>query len=361
MPSLRWTSLATVAVLVVAGCGVGGPLPSSAGPSGPPASGSPPPSATPPADCPNFVEVVETGPLPGDDGAEDGPVAREQDRLRADVEAASAYGAAHTGEFASIRFENGPRVRIVIGFTTRLAEHCAALRSILEYPDEFEIIRQPTTAARLEEIQREIMVLAGDRMQSTGIGAGTIDIQLRADGEAIADRIQAAYGEIVTITVGMLRYPDRSLPADASCALLPDPIISETPLVAEAALDVAAVRPGADFRGTVTVTNTGPEIVEFASGDPMTAVVFRAGSNRPVGGFTGAIGGVGTGGTLAPGDSLDIGVLGGTASCDPALGYALPPGRYDVRVPVDQYTMRDNAPTEISYLLSEPVPLTIVP
>jgi hypothetical protein len=53
--------------------------------------------------------------------------------------------------------------------------------------------------------------------------------------------------------------------------------------------------------------------------------------------------------------------VGGTASCDPALGYALPPGDYEVRVPVVQLTMHDNAPTEVSYVLSEPVPLTITP
>jgi hypothetical protein len=64
---------------------------------------------------------------------------------------------------------------------------------------------------------------------------------------------------------------------------------------------------------------------------------------------------------LGPLESIDIDVLGGTASCDPALGYALRPGQYEVRAVIDAYTMHDNAPTDIGYILSDPAPLTIVP
>ena len=67
-------------------------------------------------------------------------------------------------------------------------------------------------------------------------------------------------------------------------------------------------------------------------------------------------------GTWRPATSLDLDVLGGDRQlrAGPRL-LRCPPGAYDVRVPVDQYTMHDDAPTEVSYLLSEPVPLTIVP
>ena len=81
--------------------------------------------------CPNYVDVVETGPLPPDAG-ENGPVPQNQQRLANDIEAAIAYGADHADEFASVRFENAPRVRIVIGFTDHIDEHCAALRALFE-------------------------------------------------------------------------------------------------------------------------------------------------------------------------------------------------------------------------------------
>lgn len=237
----------------------------------------------------------------------------------------------------------------------------AALRAILDYPDEFEIIRQPATEARLEEIQQEIVALAGDRLRGVGIGAGTIDVQLRADGEALAEQIHAGYGDIVDITVGLLRFPDRSLPPGVSCADLATPVAADLPLEASVALDSPQVRSGEDFRGLVTIRNVGQGDFAFQSGPTQIAQVFRPGSSVPSGLFTGGMDSIGFGQLLGPGETVTLKVYGGTASCDPALGYDLPPGSYEVRVQILQLTMRDNGPTEASYVLSEPVPLTVTP
>ena len=80
-----------------------------------------------------------------------------------------------------------------------------------------------------------------------------------------------------------------------------------------------------------------------------------------MGAYEGGTDGVGTGGTLQPGGTIDIGVLGGTASCEPSLGYALPAGLYDVRVTVEQYVHPDVNGVVVTYLLSEPVALEITP
>jgi hypothetical protein len=68
--------------------------------------------------------------------------------------------------------------------------------------------------------------------------------------------------------------------------------------------------------------------------------------------------GVGVGSELGLGESVDIDVLGGTASCDPDLGYTLPLGRYQVRVPVDQYEY-PGGEFEPHAILSDRVSLTI--
>ncbi len=348
------------AVLVVAAC-TGGPLPPSAGPGSTPPGGSSLES-TPLSglgDCPNYVDVVETGPDPTD-FSENRPLAHDQGRLQGDVEAMQAYGSAHPDEFTAVRFENSPWVRLVVGFTGHIQEHCAALRTILEFPNDFQIIRQPRTATELEQIQQAIVALAGQHLRSVGIGAETIDVQLRADGLSIAEQIHATYGDLLTIYVGFLPYPDPAS-AGVDCSAILKDIVTDTPLRVSARLDTARVVTGEDFRGTVTITNAGADVVEFESGDPMTAVVYRRGSNQVVGAYEGGIGGVGAGGTLQPGETLDIGVLGGTASCDPTLGYALPPGSYDVRVRVDQYAHPEATGVVITYLLSDPVPLEITP
>lgn len=362
MSAVRSSSLVAVAVLFVAGCSVSQPGLSGEPTVMPAVTATPAPTREPPSvtGCPNFVEVVETGPLPGDDGTEDGPVAREQQRISGDVDRGIAYGADHPDEFASIRFENGPRVRMVIGFTAHIEEHCAALRAILEYPDEFEIIRQPATELRLEQIQEDLFARYRESMRSVGRGAGVIHLVLRADGEDVAEEVRAEYGELVEITVGLLPYPD-PFAGDPVCEPLVGPIVAESQLVAVALLDGPTVRSGLDFRGTVTVRNTGADAFDFQSGPTHAAVVFKPGSESPSGFWTGGMDAVGFGKRLAPGESVDLELVGGTASCDPALGYALPPGQYEVRVPVVVLTDQGNAPTKVEYILSEAVPLTIVP
>lgn len=314
--------------------------------------------------CPNFVEVVETGPMPGDDGTEDGPVAREQQRIATDAEAAQQYGAENPDEFASLRFENGPRVRLVIAFTAHLAEHCAALRELLAFPEEFELIRQERTEADRLEIQQQIVDFARPFLVSAGSGGamGVIEVGLRADGEEVAHQLVAQYGDLVHVTVGLLSFPERSRPDGlTTCSPATGSLRADAPLRASLVLKSGVISSGADFRATVTVVNSGVGEFDFQSGSPLTALVYRRGGSEAIGTFSGAIGGVGLGKTLGPLDTIDIDVLGGTASCDPALGYALPPGSYEVRAVVDVLTMHDNGPTDLDYVLSDPAPLTIVP
>ena len=356
--------LIAIASLVVA-CSTAPSAPTDAPPSeSATPSGSPIPtgaSAELPG-CPNFVEVVETGPMPGDDGTEEGPVGQEQNRLNGDVEVAMAYGAEHADEFASVRFENGPRVRVVVAFTGHIAEHCAALRDLLAFPDEFELVLQERTEAELQAMQQEIGNLAQPFAVGVGSGGatGVIEVNLRANGEDMARQLVERYGDAVHVTVGLFSYPDRTR-ADGltTCAPAQATLRVDTPLRGTLVLDRGIVPSGADFDATVRVTNGGTEDFDFQSGSPLTALVFAVGGRDPIGTFTGGIAGVGVGQVLKPMESIDVDVVGGTASCDPALGYALPPGLYEVRALIDVYTMHDNAPTDFGYILSDPAFLTI--
>ena len=315
-------------------------------------------------DCPNFVDVVESGPMPGDTGTEDGPVAQEQRRLIGDAEAAQAYGAAHPDEFASLRFENGPRVRIVVAFTGHIAEHCAALRELLAFPEEFELVLEERTEQDRLAIQQEIVDRARPFLVSVGSGGatGVIEVALRANGEGMARQIVERYGDAVQVTVGMLSYPDRAR-ADGLTTCGPEmaTLRLDTPLRGTLVLESGTVSSGADFGATVRVANLGTGDFDFQSGSPATALVFAPGGSEAIGSFTGGIAGVGLGEVLGPLESIDIDVLGGTASCDPALGYALPSGSYEVRAVIDVLTMHANAPTDIEYILSDPAPLTVDP
>jgi hypothetical protein len=309
--------------------------------------------------CPNFTETVETGPDPTI-GGEDDPVAMSQERLAGDAEKAHSYALQHPETFGSIRFENSPWVRLVIGFTDDLAEHCAALRGLFEFPDEFQLVRAEVTEARLLEIQQGVNVAAGEFLVSSAVGAGPpVFVGLRADAEELAAELTERYGDLVSITVGLLSYPDRQRPEGVSCsALIPPPPSQPTSLVAEMLPIEGPVSSGADFEANVRVTNRGDETVSFESGQPLIGFVFRQGETTPIAMYAGGIAGTGVGAELAPGEFIDIEVLGGTASCDPALGYRLPAGRYEVRTPVDQYEYPDGT-FEQHAILSAPTTLVI--
>src|SRR5262249_13548172 len=120
------------------------------------------------------------------------------------------------------------------------------------------------------------------------------------------------------------------------------------------------VRSGRDVEGTLRLTNTGTAPVTFDSGEPLTGVVVKRGTTTPVGAYLRPIAGVGKVGTLGPGESTTIHVLLGTSSCDLSLGYAVPPGSYDVIVPVIlRYPQNSGDPVEVE-LVSQPSPLEVV-
>ena len=68
---------------------------------------------------------------------------------------------------------------------------------------------------------------------------------------------------------------------------------------------------------------------------------------------------------LAPGDEQRLGIVGGTASCDASLGYALPADRYEVGVAVDVVVRSvltdDETSLQTTHLISDPAPLVVTP
>ena len=324
-------------------------------------SGSPAGTATTSGrPCENFVEVVETGPQPTD-FSEHSPTAIAQARLQNDILSAQAYAAEHPDEFASIRFENAPRVRIVIGFTGHIAEHCAALQAALEHPREFEIIKEALSEARLQELMEEIGDLVGPHLLTLGLVGNHVELTMRQDGEAVAKELAAKYGDVLRIvSIGFLGFPDRSVVV-RPCQTLLATKIDTSALRATLVLDATTVSAGKDFEGSVVIRNSGSNPIELNSGNPATAVIYRAGTNELVGGYDAGGEGTGLGGTLAPGQEITADMISGTASCVPELGYTLPPGAYDARAVVEQYQPLDAGGVVTTDILSPPVPFTIIP
>ena len=359
MDRTRWRRVAAAAGLAVAlltGCSAPGTYSTIlASPSPTPPAGTS--RATAPATvdgCPNYHLTILTEPQLTD-FSETGPVGLTQQRLQDDVAAIQRYGTEHPADFGSVRFVNGPTVRIVVAFRDHLAEHCAALRAQLAFPEEFEITFQSLNATDLSALQQTIQTTYESRLLWTGQASDHLDIGLRADAVDVARELHERYGDLITLHVGLLGYPDPGKPAGSRCPVRGP--IATPPVRVTLTLDRTTVPSGGGFKGSVRITNDGASMISVDTGSPAEARVYLPGENEPVGTYAGAIGGVGMGGPLAPGASLDIDMVGATASCDPALGWALPPGTYEVRAVLEWNGDADG----LKSILSDPVPLTIVP
>ena len=119
------------------------------------------------------------------------------------------------------------------------------------------------------------------------------------------------------------------------------------------------VHSGGDLTTAVSWTNFGRRSVTYESGDPIVGLVTKVGSSRVVARYSGAIAGVGHGGTLRPGKRDTVTALVSTASCDVAIGYALPPGRYLVRFVFGGFDYSQNGGLKVDQYVSNPIPLTV--
>ena len=254
--------------------------------------------------------------------------------------------------------------RVVIGFTGDLAPHRAALEPLLADPERVLICSVAFNSAQISAVATEIQqqMTAGGPMVGVFGGTSAVEVQLAAYGEDFAAQLVATYGDIVKVRVGLFPYPmtdelAASTEPDPACASDISGPIDMSGLRAEVRLASNALAQGTDTDGKVVFTNTGTADVSFESGDPLTGVVVMPGTTDVVGTFTGVLAGTGAGAVLAPGESTEVGLVVGTASCIPANGFMLPPGEYEVVVvAVVDYLQQP----PVNRLVSIPAPLVVI-
>ncbi|WP_329482578.1 hypothetical protein OG555_10240 [Kribbella sp. NBC_01484] len=175
-------------------------------------------------------------------------------------------------------------------------------------------------------------------------------IDLAAWATDIAVMLNAKYGDVVDLRVGAMTFPARQLwVTDYSRQLHGEPAES-------AGLDVQplsplTVRTGWYKHQDVLVTNrTAHEQVLLTNGHLRSAVTDNSGS--VVGLHVGPHTLAGVGFAIEPHQSRPVPVLIGTASVVPDLGYAVPPGQWQLVI----------APqTDNGNMLTAPMEITITP
>ena len=263
-----------------------------------------------------------------------------QSALQGDLELVTRYGEEHPGTWAGVWFDNEPTVYIVAAFTSDVAQHDAALRPRLRHPGRLVVQRRPHSLSDLRRVRHEIEralqqqeVETGRRiLTSIGQGKAVIHVALRADQEDVASELAARYGSAVELRVGAFGFPGRrrSSPRPPGGPAPEEQAFGGLEMSVE--VDQRVLEVGDDGHGLLVLRNNGRErIGPLGSGQPLVGSLLNA-SREAVGGYSGWIAGTGLTIDLAPGRSASIKVIFGTASTRQELGYALPPGKYWLKV-----------------------------
>ena len=268
--------------------------------------------------------------------------ARLQSALRGDLEIVAHYGEEHPEAWAGAWWDNEPTVRIVAAFTRDAAQHDAALRPRLQHPGRLIVESSQHSLSELQRIREEIERTLRQRqtetgrriLASVGNGKAVICVGLRADQEHVASELASRYGSAVELQVGNFAFPERR-------RIRPRPPAVPAPAPEEQAfeglemsveVDQEVLEAGDDGHGRLVLRNSSPErIGPLHTGQPLVGSLLNS-SLETVGGYSGWVAGTGRIIDLAPGGSASIGVIFGTASTREELGYALPPGRYWLKV-----------------------------
>lgn len=295
----------------------------------------------------------------GSEGLDD--VRIDHAALRGDIALVTQYGEEHQETSAGVWFEREPNVHIVAAFTSDLEQHEAVLRPQLRHPDRLVIQRMPHSLAGLRQARQEIERIVRQQAAETGrpvlssiwLGKAVLHVGLRADQENVASELAARYGSAVELQVGAFGFPGRRRIHPRTPAP-PAPAPEEQTfdgLAVTVEVDQSVLEVGDDGRGRLVLRNNRQDrIGPLHTGQPLVGSLLND-SHEDVGGFCGAIAGTGRILDLKPGGSASIDFVYGTASSREELGYALPPGRYWLKVQLDFH----HGPGETTRVLTAPL------
>lgn len=146
----------------------------------------------------------------------------------------------------------------------------------------------------------------------------------------VAADLDTRFGADVELLVGALDYPSCTLPSPVRH---PPSVPDLDPTEMNVALDgPLIVRSGHSESHGLLIENLSVVEVQIATNGHVTADVVDLSAGRFVGGFTGAQHLPSVMFRVTPGTTQRIPLLVGTASFVPALGYAIPPGRWALQV-----------------------------
>ena len=149
----------------------------------------------------------------GPDGTAD--MQAEAARLEPMLGQVLAYGGQHPAEFGSygLIWNSVNDASVFISFTSRLDVHRDALNNLVSFPDELIVCQVAVSGDLARALAARLTDDLQGHFESVGLGMGAVEIVLMPGEQALADELDAKYGDAVQVTVC----------SDASaCTITPD-------------------------------------------------------------------------------------------------------------------------------------------
>jgi hypothetical protein len=214
-----------------------------------------------------------------------------------------------------------------------LAAHAAALRDLVPQPGRTVVCRVAVSEARARDLVDSI----SKRFASPSVAAQLYGVSQTSDGrvlvrlapaaELLASSLKAEFGNEIAITVGHLVWPSKTWPdgrVNNFCQAVPQ---NSNRSVRVRTPKRVSMKQGTSEKLEVTANNVGASSVEMPR---LVAVITQVDSRLPVATDARAIGYAAISVPIEPGQTLTLDVEMFTDSCDPSLGYSLPPGNYQM-------------------------------
>lgn len=280
-----------------------------------------------------------------------------QSKLFGDVERLEAYGLKHPKDWGGLWFEGA---RLVISLT-RPEEHTAAVRALLEHPNDVDVVSCKRSKHELADIRAAVnrqLERHPGCWHSVGDGPGRVHLDLKASGLDLAERLWDEHGDALLITVAGHNFPldDRAVDQQPRAVgpeqTAPCPLGLELDVV----LDETTTPSGGLITGAVVLRATSHG-VELDSEQPLYGELldrdgFRVNSLVVIR--------VGTGWRcrLEPSEVRSIKFIATTDSDRLADGPHVPPGTWSLVVPVPLLAWPDGH-LQQTQLLAGPVPVVL--
>ncbi len=258
----------------------------------------------------------------------------EQSRLDATLSAALAYGEEHPDTFGGhgLTWHADADASVVVAFTGHVDAHRTALAARVPHPDELIVCQAELAASEAEVIIDGIDAAYAGQLFAIGPRpfGGPVSVELSPTALDAAADLSERFGDRIVIRLGRYSYPVPTEAAECPAAIdavgrsdvTVDVDAPTAPLVADAMGRVRIEAQVTNMTGAALTydSQTGPAAVLLdATGRRVSAVLTEelAAAYFPV--------------DIAAGETATIGFGSTIASCDPTLGYRLPPGEYTLQ------------------------------